>query len=120
MTKTKEMKILTKWTQKEMMDFILPIEKKTHIGLIGERFHIENSIPLDVMMMSEALYSLPEMEMKKAMLTSYLIRPWKCDITVRYPEVFTDKEIEFAVMILKSMGLPIDTERTIIPKMPKE
>lgn len=116
MTKTKEMRILSKWMQKEMMDFILPIEEKTHIGLAGERFHIENSIPFDIMMMSEALYSLPEMNMKKAMLESYIINPWKCGIIVRYPEVFTKEEIKFAKTILESMGLPINTEKTLIPK----
>lgn len=116
MTKTKEIKLLTKWMQKEMRDFILPIEKKTHICLVGERFHIENSFPLDIMMMSETLYSLPDMEMKKAMLESYIMRPLKCGIIVRYPEVFTDEEVKFAKMILKSMGLPIDTEKILIPK----
>ena len=116
MTKTKYMKILIKWTQKEMLDFITPIEKKTHIGLIGERFHIENSIPLEIAFMSDALYSLPEMGMKKAMLVSYITRPWQSTIIARYPEVFTKEEVEFAKMILKSMDLPTEYERTLIPK----
>ena len=116
MTKSKEMRVLTEWAQKEMRNFVLSIEKATHVGLVGERFHIENSLPIDIMRMSEALYSLPEMRMKKAMLESYIIRPWKSGIIVRYPEVFTEEEIKFAKIVLESMGLPINTERTLIPK----
>lgn len=114
MTKTKEKKILIKWVQEEMIDFILPIEKETHIELLGERFHIKNSIPLDIEVMLESLHSLPEMEMKKAIINTYLIRPWQYGIMIRYPELFADEEIEFAKMVLKEMGIPICSKRTII------
>ena len=86
---------------KEMVNFIEKFEKKSHIGLVGNRKSIVEDMPYEISYLMSTNGHLP-FDVLKSIIDSFIIRPWQSAIILQYQQFFEEGEIEVAKLVLEA------------------
>lgn len=89
--------ILLYWARNEMLKFIERIEEESHIGLIGERYSIQEYLEYDIdsLLENNSHFSI---EMLKSFFQSFRLFPWEASLILKYKDLikFSDEELFMA------------------------